>query len=107
MMSANKQQVSYEISGLMLNTNTREVYLNNQLIDVTGLEFSLLHLLMSLSPQIVTREFIANEIFQCSLASCNKRISIHLLNIRKKLHEITNKELIKTIRGQGYSLLWY
>ena len=101
------QQVSYNISGLQLNLNTREVFFNEQLVDFTGLEFSLLHLLISLSPQVVTRELIASKIFQCSLENCNKRISIHLLNIRKKLSNIANKELIKTSRGKGYSLLCY
>ena len=80
-----EQPVTYTISGLTLHMNTREVFLHEQLIDFTGLEFSLLHLLMSLSPQVVTRELIAIKIFQCSLPLCNKRISIHLLNIRKNL----------------------
>ncbi|GHE89249.1 winged helix-turn-helix domain-containing protein [Thalassotalea profundi] len=107
MFNNREKPETYSISGLTLNMNTREVFLHEQLIDFTVLEFSLLHLLMSLSPQVVTRELIAKKIFQCSLANCNKRISIHLLNIRKKLDETANKKLIKTIRGKGYSLLSY
>lgn len=84
---------------------SRKVYAGNHEVELTGLEFNLLWLLMKTAPQIVSRECIAKNIFNRSLCEVNRSINMHVSTIRKKLEENTEYSRIKTIRGEGYIFL--
>ncbi|NQZ20730.1 MAG: winged helix-turn-helix transcriptional regulator [Colwellia sp.] len=83
----------------------REVYYGNKLIEMTGLEFNLLWLLVKSSPEVVARKSIAKHIFNRRLLAVNSSINIHISTIRKKLFVHAKYAPIKTIRGQGYLFL--
>jgi two-component system response regulator CpxR len=93
------------IGSVSINANFREVYCEDKVVALTGLEFNLLWLLMSCSPQLVSRELIANRIFNCGVNTCNKSIDIHISSIRKKLSLSKRSCLLRTLRGQGYVFL--
>jgi DNA-binding response OmpR family regulator len=54
---------------------------------------------------LVSREVIAQRIFQRKLSICDKSINSHVTNLRKKLLAISSHQVIKTIKGQGYIFL--
>lgn len=85
----------------------REVYCGNKLIEMTGLEFNLLWLLMESAPKVVSRESIAKHIFNRALLQANRSINMHVSTIRKKLLVHTQDSPIKTIRGEGYVFLTF
>lgn len=85
----------------------REVYYDNKLIEMTGLEFNLLWLLVKSSPEVVARESIAKYIFNRRLLEVNSSINMHISTIRKKLFVHAKYAPIKTIRGQGYLFLMF
>jgi DNA-binding response OmpR family regulator len=74
-------------------------------VTTTGLEFNLLVVLMADPGSLVSREVIAQRIFQRKLSSCDKSINSHVTNLRKKLLAISSHQVIKTIKGQGYIFL--
>jgi two-component system response regulator CpxR len=92
-----------EIADVAIHLGCREVYCDNQLIKMTGLEFNLLWLLMKNAPQTVSREIIAKHIFSRSITKANRSINMHVSTIRKKLLVQPKGSLIKTIRGEGYA----
>jgi len=81
---------------------SRKVYCGNKLVALTGLEFNLLWLLMNNAPQLVSREYIAEQIFHRSLGESNRSINMHISTIRKKLLINNEHSRIKSFRGEGY-----
>jgi len=95
------------IDNINVISGSREVYYGNKLIEMTGLEFNLLWLLVNSSPEIVSRESIAKHIFNRRLIEINRSINMHISTIRKKLLTHAKYSPIKTIKGQGYLFIIY
>lgn len=75
-------------------------------LELTGVEFALLELLVRSPGQIVTRETIANQVLGRRFSPLDRSIDVHVSNLRKKLAEQSGaRERIKTVRGAGYILL--
>ncbi len=90
------------IDNIEISSNTREVYCANSVVEMTGLEFNLLWLLMANAPLMVSRECIAEHIFNRSLTGANRSINTHVSTVRKKLLVSDGYSRIKAIRGEGY-----
>ncbi len=90
------------INQVELNNLNRTVLYANKQLDITGLEFNLLSILMTNAGEIVYRENIAKNIFNLNEENCRKSINSHMTNLRKKLSGNSTQSFIKTIRGKGY-----
>mgnify|MGYP000635348212 CR=1 FL=1 len=90
------------VAQVELNFLNRSVLFFGKSVFTTGLEFNLLALLMVNAESLVSRELIAQHIFQRKLAHCNKSINSHMANLRKKLQVTSSRSMIKTVKGQGY-----
>ncbi|PKG84969.1 hypothetical protein CXF85_04990 [Colwellia sp. 75C3] len=93
------------IAQVELNFLNRSVLFLGKPIATTGLEFNLLALLMADAGSLVSRDVIAQRIFQRKLGSCDKSINSHLANLRKKLLAASSRPVIKTVKGRGYIFL--
>jgi two-component system, OmpR family, response regulator RpaB len=88
--------------------NKRQVSKAGKRIRLTGLEFSLLELLVSRSGEVISRHEIFKQVWgfdtEISGVLIDKRvIDVHLSRLRLKIEdEPTNPEYILTIRGEGY-----
>ena len=90
---------------IKIDTARRQVYRKNERIRLTGMEFSLLELLVNNSGQAFSR----NEILQHVWAYPpdhridTRVVDVHISRLRSKLEtDPTNPELILTARGIGY-----
>lgn len=90
---------------IKIDTVRRQVYRKNERIRLTGMEFSLLELLVNNSGQAFSR----NEILQHVWAYPpdhridTRVVDVHISRLRSKLEtDPTNPELILTARGMGY-----
>jgi len=88
-----------------LNFLNRSVLFLGKPVTTTGLEFNLLAMLIVDAGSLISREAIAQKIFQRKLSCCNKSINSHMTNLRKKLLVISSRSVIKTVKGQGYIFL--
>lgn len=90
------------ISGVVLNIATHEVFVDDILINLTLTEFDLLELFMKNQDTILTRyqlnEYINKDNYSIKHSNI---IDVHIKNIRKKLNK---KDFIKNVRGIGYKL---
>ncbi|PKI16404.1 winged helix-turn-helix domain-containing protein [Colwellia sp. 12G3] len=93
------------IAHVELNFLNRTVFFLGEPVTTTGLEFNLLALLMVDAGSLVSREVIAQHIFQRKLGCCDKSINSHMTNLRKKLWVISSCPVIKTVKAQGYIFL--
>ena len=90
---------------IKIDTARRQVYRKNERIRLTGMEFSLLELLVNNSGQAYSR----NEILQHVWAYPpdhridTRVVDVHISRLRSKLEtDPANPELILTARGMGY-----
>jgi DNA-binding response OmpR family regulator len=89
---------------LTLNLLTREVYRNNQLIELTAKEFDLLELLLRHPRQVLTRDRILELVWGYDFMGESNIIEVYIRALRIKLEASNPKRLIDTVRGVGYVL---
>ncbi len=91
-----------EVGYIEMLFGNRKVFCDKKEVELTGLEFNLLWLLMNSAPEIVSRECIARSIFNRCLSESNQSINMHISTIRKKLVVDSQLSPIKAVRGKGY-----
>ncbi|MFY8351980.1 response regulator [Pseudoalteromonas sp. SSM20] len=96
---------SLEENGIRLTPHTREAFVAENKIELTGTEFEILFLLLNNQGEIVSKEAISEQVLGRKLAPFDRSIDMHVSNIRKKIAEHIEQEKIKTVRGAGYILL--
>lgn len=93
------------IGSLKVDVNKHQVYKNNNRIRLTGMEFSLLELLMSKAGQPFSRSTILQEVwgYTAERQVDTRVVDVHISRLRAKLEEDpSNPDLILTARGTGY-----
>jgi DNA-binding response OmpR family regulator len=73
-------------------------------IELTKNELRILSLLMERQGAIVPREEIMDALWQTDAFVDDNTLTVNINRLRKKLGEIGAEDLLKTRRGQGYSL---
>lgn len=74
-------------------------------VELTGTEYSILHLLMINQGSLVSKQDISSKVLGRKLAAFDRSIDMHVSNLRKKLAVFSPEEKIKTHRGAGYLYL--
>nr|WDA98820.1 Ycf27 [Sciadococcus taiwanensis] len=93
------------IGFLKVDINRRQVYKNNERIRLTGMEFSLLELLISRSGDPFSRAAILQEVWGYTPERHvdTRVVDVHISRLRAKLEDDpSNPDLILTARGTGY-----
>ncbi|MCM3129876.1 MULTISPECIES: VanR-ABDEGLN family response regulator transcription factor [unclassified Paenibacillus] len=92
-------------SGLLLNKNTHECYLNEKLISLTPTEFSILWMLCSNRGQVLSSEQIFQEVWGEKYYTNNNTVMVHIRHLREKMNDHMDKpKYIKTVWGVGYKV---
>ncbi len=95
---------SLEFEDLILNCLTREVYRDNQLIELTAKEFDLLEFLLRNPRQVITRDRILEKVWGYDFMGESNIIEVYIRALRIKLEASNSKRLLHTVRGVGYVL---
>ena len=99
--SSSIQQV-LSLGDVVLAPATLKVTCQNKELELTGTEFSILHLLMLNQGNLVSKNDLSEKVLGRKLAAFDRSIDMHVSNIRRKLAVHTAEEKIKTHRGAGY-----
>lgn len=95
-----------EFASVQLHSGKQEVSYKGNILDLTGTEFALLHLLMKNPGEILSRELLSVEVLGKQLTPYDRAIDMHISNLRKKLPEREDGlPWFKTLRGKGYLLV--
>jgi DNA-binding response OmpR family regulator len=92
---------SLEAGNLKMDTVSMQVWEDRKEIIFTSREFTILEYLIKRQNAVVTRMELENQLWPLSLDTSSNIVDEHIKNIRKKL---VNSDIIKTVRGMGYSL---
>lgn len=88
---------------LAINPEGREVTINDKPLNLTALEFNILHFLASHPGQAWSRPQLIQKIWGCEYVGDGRVVDVHIGQLRKKLEVDSNvPEFIKTVRGYGY-----
>jgi DNA-binding response OmpR family regulator len=90
------------VGNIRLDPTAREAWINDNLLDLTNVEFTLLETLMHDAGHVVTREHLTETVLGRRLGPFDRVIDVHVSNVRKKLSLAQSGERIKAIRGSGY-----
>ncbi|MCD5385306.1 response regulator transcription factor [Candidatus Gracilibacteria bacterium] len=91
--------ISY--NGVVLNLDKKIAEVNGNDIGLTTSEFEILRKIFEAKGGIVTRDTIMKEIIGYDKYVYDRTIDTHIKNIRRK---IGNKDIILTVRGEGYRI---
>lgn len=98
-----EQAVNYKELGILkINTDTREVFVNNEPAVLTFKEYELLVYLIDNTHRVVTRDELLNKIWGYEYTGETRTIDIHIRTLRQKIGAAG--EYIKTVRGMGYRI---
>ena len=94
------QDAVLELGPLRIHPGRHEVLVDGAVLELTGSEFRIPHLLARRPGWVFTRQQIIDEAQGEDAAVTSRSVDVHVVSIRRKLGEA--KDLIETVRGVGY-----
>lgn len=95
-----KGGISITIGDISIDTNSKIVTSNHQVVNLTAKEYELLLFLLKHKNSMVSNEMIEEQLWNHQEYINSNVIQVTIYNLRKKL----GKELIKSFRGLGYKI---
>jgi len=89
-----------EVCNISLDTASREVRQADKQIDLSRREYTLLKSLLLNAGKVLTRDSLEDKLYSWGEEVASNAIEVHIHHLRKKL----GADLIKTIRGVGYTI---
>jgi len=93
--------------GLKLNPATEQVWLNNELLDVTAFEYRMLDYLMRHANEAVSKVRLADYLYPHDNDRDSNVIEVLMGRLRKKLDPDGSLQPIETLRNRGYRFTLY
>ena len=87
---------------LAYDTTGRVAYLNDQMIELSARELSLLEVLLQRCGRLVSKEQLVERLCECGEEVSNNAIEVYIHRLRKKIER--GPVRIATVRGLGYCL---
>ena len=100
--SPNNNQPLLQQGVFQLNTDKHILTINNQILDVSPLEFKLMQFFMQNPDKVFSRNQLLDQVWGRSVYVEERTVDVHIRRLRKVLAEHGCKEAIQTVRGFGY-----
>jgi len=94
-----------EIDDLRLDRLEKRVFRDSIEIQLGPTEFRLLEFFLTNPKRVFTRDQILENVWPNNINVETRTIYIHIRRLRKSININNNKELIRTVRSSGYSLI--
>ncbi len=95
---------TFQIADLQVEVLRRRVTRQSDRITLTNKEFVLLHLLISRADEVLSRTYIASQVWQMNFDSDTNVVDVAIRRLRAKIDDPYPLKLIHTVRGMGYVL---
>jgi two-component system alkaline phosphatase synthesis response regulator PhoP len=91
--------------GLILDYAARRLTLDQQILELTRIEFDLMYALMSSPEHVFTRAELIERVLGFDYEGMERSLDTHIKNLRKKIEvDPTGPHYIQTVYGVGYRL---
>lgn len=95
-----------EHRSIRLDLLTREVTLDEAVVQLTPREFALLELFLRVPGRVLTRTQIAEKIWDCHFDRETNLVDVYVAKLRGKLRQVpASGPVIQSVRGVGYRLV--
>ena len=93
-------------NGVIINEEKRQVTKNGKEIELRDKEFDVLSYLVNNRGRVVGASELYEAVWgEISLPSSNNNVTVHILNLRRKLEEDSSSpKIIRTVWGKGYQI---
>ncbi|MFT6390864.1 MAG: two-component system OmpR family response regulator [Ilumatobacter sp.] len=99
------QAPTLELGPLVVNLGRREVHVEQEEVQTTRIEFSLLEQLCRRPTEVCTREDLLDSVWGPRWVGDSHVVDVHLSNLRRKLDKAApGTKVIHTVRGVGFRL---
>jgi two-component system, OmpR family, copper resistance phosphate regulon response regulator CusR len=102
--SPDKQPERLQIDDLEIDTRRNRASRSGVALNLTGKEFLLLAHLVRSAGQVVSREEIAQQVWDINFATNTNVVDVMVRRLRAKVDDPFETKLIHTVRGAGYVL---
>lgn len=99
-----RQPERVKIADLELDLFRQRAVRAGEKLDLTPKEFALLSLFARRAGEVLTRNTIAEQVWDVKFNSDTNVVDVHVRRLRSKLDDPYDKKLIHTVRGIGYVL---
>ena len=106
----NKKEENLVYKDMVLERTTHNLYINNEKISLTKIEYQILEQLLLKPKEIITKTKLikllnnnSNNLIYTKQYDENS-LKVHISNIRKKIRNITKSEYIESVWGIGFKL---
>jgi len=93
-------EVQRQFGELLIDVDSHEVFVNEQLITLTALEFKLLRQLVDRRGRVQSRDQLLSDVWGYSADVTTRTVDTHIKRLREKLGSMG--KYVQTIRGVGY-----
>jgi len=93
-----------QCADLTMDLLTRKVERNGRSVELSNKEFALLEYLLRCQGRVVTRNMIAEHVWNLDFHTSTNVIEVYINYLRKKIDADAPVKLIRTLRGRGYQL---
>lgn len=89
---------------ISLNLASRTVTINSEPVELTKLEFDLLHTLIANQNVVLDRDYLLENVWGGDEVYQDRTVNVAINRLKEKIDPDKTKEYIKTVRGVGYTL---
>jgi DNA-binding response OmpR family regulator len=93
-----------QVADLSLDTRTHQVRRSGKRIELAVKEYAVLECLMREPGRVLTRTMIAEHVWNYDTFNQSNVVDVYVRNLRRKIDDTSDKKLIRTLRGAGYSI---
>lgn len=87
---------------LQLDTQAHKAFRNNNEIELTPKEYSILEYLIKNKNRVVSRTILSEHVYDYHFDSDTNVIDVHINKLRNKIDKGYDKQILQTVRGVGY-----
>jgi two-component system OmpR family response regulator len=92
------------VADLTLDEATHEVRRGERRVELSPLEFRLLHCLMRHPGQVLSRNTLLDQVWSYDYAGGSNVVDVYVRYLRRKIEQPGETRLLHTVRGVGYKL---
>ncbi|KZX53513.1 DNA-binding response regulator [Halioglobus sp. HI00S01] len=99
-----EENARMEVNGLILDGESRRVFVGDDSVDMGPTEFKLLQFFMSHPERAYTRGQLLDQVWGANVYVEERTVDVHIRRLRKALQgaDADHSNLIQTVRGTGY-----
>jgi two-component system phosphate regulon response regulator PhoB len=93
---------NFTFAGLVLDTKSHRVSVNDERVELGPTEFRLLHFFMKTPERAYSRGQLLDHVWGDTVYIEERTVDVHIRRLRKALEPTGHDKLIQTVRGVGY-----